>query len=324
MLEENFKKIFRRGADPNHFLHFNNLPTQKQEKVNPLMFAAKKGDLQLVDTILRHKPNINNKDVYNRNALFYAISAEKGDNADIILTLIKNKININDTEISYNQKGFEGHSPLTLATKLNLKYTVKALLENNANIDYQIPVNGNSALHFAVINSNIEMVKMLIAHKANIEVKNKENKNAIQLAMENTNNTEIYTLLAEETNKLNEEKEKIAQEIMRREAEEAANNNLNMMHSGNLGSLLSMNMGKSSDLTSSSNNKKSNKKNKKENQSANRDSNLNEKKASANIENSEDVVNKEFKLSASDNKSISNFKLIHFFIEKYIILFKMR
>jgi len=272
------------------------------------MFAAKKGDLQLVDTILRHKPNINSRDVYNRNALFYAISAEKGDNADIILTLIKNKININDSEIAYSQKGFEGHSPLTLATKLNLKYTVKALLENNANIDYQIPINGNCAMHFAVINSNIEIVKMLIAHKANIEVKNKENKNAIQLAMENTNNTEIYTLLAEETNKVNEEKEKIAQDIMRKEAEEAANNNLNMMNSGNLGSLLNLNIGKSVDLASNPNNKKSNKKNKKETQLANKDSNLNDKKSSGNIENFEDASYKEFKLNTTENKSLtSNF-----------------
>lgn len=281
------------------------------------MFAAKKGDLQLVDTILRHKPNINSKDVYNRNALFYAISAEKGDNADIILTLIKNKININDTEISYSQKGFEGHSPLTLATKLNLKYTVKALLENNSNLDHQIPVNGNSALHFAVINSNIEIVKMLIAHKANIEIKNKENKNAIQLAMENTNNTEIYTLLAEETNKLNEEKEKIAQDIMRREAEEAAANNLNMINSGNLGSLLNLNIGgKSGDLVnnSSNNNKKSSKKNKKENQSANRESNFNnEKRIVGNAEQGEEAGNKEFNLNASENKSSSNFFILKMF-----------
>lgn len=284
------------------------------------MFAAKKGDLQLVDTILRHKPNINSKDVYNRNALFYAISAEKGDNADIILTLIKNKININDTEISYSQKGFEGHSPLTLATKLNLKYTVKALLENNANIDYQIPVNGNSSLHFAVINSNIEIVKMLIGYKANIEIKNKENKNAIQLAMENTNNTEIYTLLAEETNKLNEEKERIAQDIMRKEAEEAANNNLNSLNSGNLGNLLNLNIGKSGDSGSSSNNKKSNKKNKKENQSANRDSNFNEKKNFNNADNTDEAANKEFKLNTSDNK-LSNF--YHFFYIYLLTLFKM-
>jgi len=266
------------------------------------MFAAKKGDLQLVDTILRHKPNINNKDVYNRNALFYAISAEKGDNADIILTLIKNKININDNEISYSQKGFEGHSPLTLATKLNLKYTVKALLENNANIDYQIPLNGNAAMHFAVVNTNIEIVKMLITHKANIEIKNKENKNAIQIAMQNTNNTEIYTLLAEETNKQNQEKEKIAQDIMRREAEEAANNNLINTNSGNLGNLLNLNICKSGDLGANSNNKKSSKKNKKDNQFANRDSNLNEKKNSNNSDNNEEASNKEFKLNDLNNK----------------------
>jgi len=265
------------------------------------MFAAKKGDLQLVDTILRHKPNINSKDVYNRNALFYAISAEKGDNADIILTLIKNKININDNEISYNQKGFEGHSPLTLSTKLNLKYTVKALLENNANIDYQIPLNGNTALHFAVINSNIEIVKMLISHKANIEIKNKENKNAIQLAMDNSNNTEIYSLLAEETNKLNEEKEKIAQDIVRRETEEAANINLNI-NSSNIGNIINSNSGRSGDLV---NNKKSNKKNKKDSQTINKDNNFFENKRTYNNTDltNEENYNKEIKLNVSDNKN---------------------
>lgn len=276
------------------------------------MFAAKKGDLQLVDTILRHKPNLNNKDVYNRNALFYAISAEKGDNADIILTLIKHKININDTEISYSQKGFEGHSPLTLATKLNLRYTVKALLENNANIDYQIPLNGNSALHYAVINSNLDIVRMLIAYKANIELKNKDNKNAIQLAMDINNKTEIYTLLAEETNKLNEEKEKIAQDIVRREAEEAAQNNLNMINSGNLGNIL--NLGKSGEIINNSNNKKSNKKNKKDNQSSHRENNFNEKK-NYNLGDlhNEENPNKEFNINGLE---IKNCKFIFIIFEK--------
>ena len=74
-------------------------------------------------------------------------------------------------------------------------------------------------------------------------------------------------------------KEKIAKDIMRREAEEAANINLNAMNSGNLGSLLNPCIGKNADFPTNSNNKKSNKKNKKEIQSG-RDSNLQEKKFS--------------------------------------------
>ncbi len=182
------------------------------------MYAAKKGDLQLIHTILKHNPQINNKDSYNRNALFFSINPERGDNADIVLTLIKSNINVNDNEILYIQKGLEGHSPLTLAAKLNFKNTVKALLDNSANLDYQIPLNGNTALHYAILNSNIEVVKMLINNKANIDIKNKNNKNAIELSMENSN-TEIYALLAQEINKLNEEKEKIVQDIVKTESE---------------------------------------------------------------------------------------------------------
>ena len=212
------------------------------------MYAAKKGDLQLIHTILNHKPHINNKDSYNRNALFYSISPERGDNADIVLTLIKSNININDTEILNFQKGFEGHSPLTLAAKLNFKNTVKALLDNSANLDYQIPHNNNTALHFAVFNSSLEIVKLMISHRANIDLKNKSNKNPVELATENSN-TEIYALLANEMNKLNEEKEKIIQDIVK-------NEDISQQVKENLGN------GRNGEMSS----KKWYKKNKKENQ----------------------------------------------------------
>lgn len=194
------------------------------------MFAAKKGDLQLLHTILNHNPQINNKDAYNRNALFYSISAEKGDNADIVLTLIKSKINVNDIELINVSKNLEGHSPLTLASKLNLKNTVKALLDNCGNLDYQNPVTGNTALHYSVINSNIEIVRLLLNTNANIQLKNKDNKDAIQLAIDNNSNTEIYALLAEESNRINEEREKIANEIVKKEKEEVEKNlnNINL------------------------------------------------------------------------------------------------
>ena len=211
--------FFSYGADPNFHISLNNLNIQKSDKVTPLMYAARKGDLELIYTILKHDPLINNKDSNNRNALFYSILAEKGDNADIVLTLIKSNINVNDCEFFHIQKSVEGHSPLTLATKKNLKNTVKALLDNNSNLDFQIPLNGNTALHFAVINNNPEIVKMLINSKANIEVKNKDNKTSMQLAFDFSYG-EIFEILKKEANKLNEEKEKIAQDIVRNEENE--------------------------------------------------------------------------------------------------------
>ena len=159
------------------------------------------------------------------------------------------------TEISNYQKGLEGHSPLTLAAKLNLKNTVKALLDNSANLNYQIPFNHNSALHYAVFNSNIELVKLIISHKARIDLRNKSNKNPIEIATE-VSNTEIYALLANEMNKLNEEKEKIIQDIVKNEDIISQQN------------IMNSSLGKSGHEFSS---KKFNKKNKKENKDVNQE-----------------------------------------------------
>lgn len=180
------------------------------------MFAARNGDLQLVQLILKHNPYINNKDTYNRNAVFYSLSAERGDNPDILLTLIKSNINVNECEIFHIQKSLEGHSPLTLAAKLDLNNIVKALVENYSNLNYQIPLNGNTALHFAVLNRNLEIVKILINSKANFEIKNKENKTPYNLALEHSL-IDIYKYLEQEVIKQNELKEKIAQEKVRNE-----------------------------------------------------------------------------------------------------------
>jgi len=90
-----------------------------------------KGDLELLDLILKQDFQINFKDNYNKNALFYAINADKGDNVDIVLRLINAGVNVNEVETE------EEHSPLTLATKKNMRYTVKALLEYNANPNHK-------------------------------------------------------------------------------------------------------------------------------------------------------------------------------------------
>jgi ankyrin repeat protein len=282
---------------------------QKNDKINPLMYAAKKGDLQLIHTILNHKPYINNKDSFSRNALFYSISAERGDNADIVLSLIKSNININDTEISNYQKGFEGHSPLTLAAKLNLKNTVKALLDNSANLDYQNPFNNNTALHYAVLNSNFELVKLFISHKARIDLKNKHNKNPIELATEN-NNIEIYELLSNEMNKLNEEKEKIIQDIVKNEDIISQQNNLNSNLGLGLGLGLGIGLGKNGFGESSSSSKKINKKNKKDNNN-NSNSNSNNKDINSIInkdkekDNNDNNINKENKEKDRDKGNLS-------------------
>jgi ankyrin repeat protein len=171
------------------------------------MFASMKGDVQLIHTILKHNPNVNMKDINNRNALFYVIDSGKGDNADVVISLIKAGINVNEVEKQ------RGHTPLSLATVKNLKNTVKAILDNKGDPNHVVEPSGNTPLHYAVQNSNLEIVKLLIAAGANINVINNDNTTPISMAL-NLASTDIYKVLVEEINRQNIKANEIAQDLM--------------------------------------------------------------------------------------------------------------
>jgi ankyrin repeat protein len=162
------------------------------------MFACLRGDIQLIDCFMKHKPNLNLKDANNRNALFYIINADKGDNADLILTLILKGINVNEPEKIGNHFY---HSPLTLAVSKEMKNTVKILLENGADVNYILEKDGNTALHYAVNNTNIEIIELLLLHGGNVKVINAHNFTPLSLALK-ISNTEVYKIVVEEHNKL--------------------------------------------------------------------------------------------------------------------------
>jgi len=164
------------------------------------MFAMKKADLKLLKTILEYKPEINAKDSKNRNGLFYGINSSIGDNTELVIELIKNGINVNEPEIYLPAENIEGHSPLTLAAKLNYKNIMRILLENSADPNYQVKSNLNSCLHYAIMKNNEDMTKILIESKANINILNKNDDTPINMALKGSN-VYIYWLLADENEK---------------------------------------------------------------------------------------------------------------------------
>ena len=209
--------LLTNNVDPNYIVHYKT-PTQQvttAEKVTILMYACHKGDLQLIHTILKHNPNVNLKDANNRNSLFYAINADKGDNADVVLTLINSGINVNDPEKETKDSAtaVAGHSPLTLATQKNLKNTVKALLDNAADPDWTVFKDGNTALHYAVKNSNIAIIQILLLKNANLRAINKDNYTPLSLALK-LSHTDIYKSLCEEHNKIVKKENEMASSII--------------------------------------------------------------------------------------------------------------
>ena len=217
--------LLNHNADPNYIVHYKNASSQitPGEKVTILMYACLKGDLQLVHTILKHNPNVNMKDANNRNALFYAINADKGDNADIVLTLINSGINVNEPE---KESNLTGNSPLTLATQKNMRNTVKALLDNSADPNWVVAKDQNSALHFAVKNSNIDIIEKLLQKNANLRAINKDNYTPLSLALK-LSHTDIYKSLCEEHNKIVKKENEVANTLITEENEHSQNNLLN-------------------------------------------------------------------------------------------------
>ena len=174
------------------------------------MFAATKGYLELIDTILKYNKQPNIKDSFGRNALFYAIMAEKGDNSDIVVRLVEADVNPNEIDEK------DGSTCLMIACNRGMKDTVKCLLECGANPNIQ-NFKGDSGLHIVITSTQltptcVEIINLLIYHNANLELVNKDNQNCIDLCVK-INKTNLYEILATEQHKRKTKETNIVKEL---------------------------------------------------------------------------------------------------------------
>ncbi len=88
--------------------------------------------------------------------------------------LIKNGANV-------NRPSPEG-SALQAASYQNNMALAKVLVEGKANLNVQGP-DGNTALMYAVLNQNMEMVQLLVKAGSDLKLLNKDNQSAHSLAM---------------------------------------------------------------------------------------------------------------------------------------------
>lgn len=142
-----------------------------------------------------------------------------------INSIVKEEIAIKiNTEISFNNKSYSqlyscveillknnilinsednnGNTALTIATGKEYIEICELLLTNGANINQQVSGNLNrTVVHMAVMQKNLQLIKLFIKFKPNLLLKNDNKKNPIDEAVENIPNSEIYGILAEESNK---------------------------------------------------------------------------------------------------------------------------
>lgn len=97
-----------------------------------LMLAAEKGYTEIIDDILNYGPDIDARDKYGKNALFYAIESNC-ENSDIASRLIEKGINV---DCQANDKS----TPLLKAIEKGYLEIARLLLKNKAFTHY---VNDN-------------------------------------------------------------------------------------------------------------------------------------------------------------------------------------
>ena len=192
------KLLIRKGADVDDDYRPSN-QTSKVDGMTIIMFICQKGDTELLDVVLEYSNNINKLDNHGKNALIYAILSGKGDDAiSIIVKKLINKGTNVDVEFNFDRgrKVITTHSPLSLATELNLTQTALVLLDNTAKPNFKTIPDKQTVLHIAVKNSNLDIVNALLQREdVLLEEKNEKGQTPGQIAAA-LPKTEIYKNIA--------------------------------------------------------------------------------------------------------------------------------
>lgn len=149
-----------------------------------LMMAARNGQDELLEFLLKNNANALKKNKYGDTALMLAALEGR---LKAVLPLIKAGSEINPKS---------GWFPLAYAAFNGHTDVLQTLLDNGANVDAQSD-NGNTALMIASRNGHVEIIKLLLARKATTRLKNQQGQTALQIAQQ-AKNDEIARLLTSE------------------------------------------------------------------------------------------------------------------------------
>ncbi len=168
--------LIEQGADVN---------AMNNTKWTPLLMAALKKNIPVVQALLEKGADINAPDGSDMTALHHAVRRKS---LPLVQLLIEKK-----ADLSVRDK--EGWTPLHHAALKNELEIAQALLDAGADVN-AASNGGGRPLHEAAVGTSKEMIDLLIAAGAEIEAKTKEDKTAMQYAMEAEENDELVQALA--------------------------------------------------------------------------------------------------------------------------------
>ena len=168
----------------------HNLKANVNAKTNsgdsPLMLAAKHGHGKIVHVLLSDDECLlDAKNQINFTALHYSC---ENSHVNIMRTLVKYKADVNARTDS-------GDTPLTLAARCGHDNVVDALLSGS-----QCPMDakgqdGYTALHYSCIYGHVDVIKIFVKHKADVNSKTNSGNTPLTLAIINGHANVLHALL---------------------------------------------------------------------------------------------------------------------------------
>lgn len=158
----------------------------------PLHYAVFFKNIYAIDILIKNNSNLNTVDENGNNALHLSIYSK---NYDICKKIIENDVNI-------NSKTSTGETPLHLACNFELIDIIKLLITNGADIDAQDYNNEITPLMYAITINNKNIAKLLINNKANPNIQDFIGNTAIHYAIIEENYEILLDMFKIDQNKI--------------------------------------------------------------------------------------------------------------------------
>lgn len=145
-------------------IHFNN-NTDRNFSIMPIHKAVKLGNIALVNLLLQHGANPNQRDEKGQTPLFYIEDLSPEIALAMIAILIKYRS-------KPDMKDYIGESVLHKVSRKGNHVIIEALIQSGLSVDIKSSKNKNTALHVACAHVRIDAAFMLIKYSANVNSKN--------------------------------------------------------------------------------------------------------------------------------------------------------
>ena len=181
-LKQMITLLLKLKANPNLCLRYMNGQNSMNNTNNYAIFPiVEKNDIELVKIFLDNNAEINVLDYQGRNCLFYLMTVPNTknnliDKRPLCSLLLGKGIKINCMDVN-------GLTPMMESINKGYIYIMSMLIKYGGDVNLQNSIDGNTALHYAIMNKNIEALYIILGKgNCDISIQNFNKETAVDIA----------------------------------------------------------------------------------------------------------------------------------------------